>query len=309
MVCIWGELSTPEIDNADEALSDSFANELAIYNQSSTGDEPHSNTCFFVAEDCVVRCRAAIEHNDVGLRIWEAGLLLTGMCMYVAFGVYLGLGNSLDLLRTNLPAELVSHYRKQFAHKRVLELGAGLGLTSLCAAVVEPAHIFISDYSLPTLANIRYNIELNALHPGARAEDLQLNWCTMTQDTAQDLDPDIILAADTVYDRQFIPAFCDTLKHFASAMPEAKRQTCTPPSTSTTARSAGIDWTVKPVILIAATLRNPDTFAAFMRALSERGVVAVNLSDVLKAEVPQQLHYGFRDLIQVLQVFAAPSES
>lgn len=68
----------PEIDSANEALADSFAEELAIYNQCAAGEEPHSNTCFFVAEDCVVRCRAAIEHNDVGLRMWEAGLFLTG---------------------------------------------------------------------------------------------------------------------------------------------------------------------------------------------------------------------------------------
>lgn len=68
-----------EIDSANEALSDSFAYELAQHNQTVLADEPNSNTCFFVADDCVVYCRAAIEHNDVGLRMWEAGLFLTGM--------------------------------------------------------------------------------------------------------------------------------------------------------------------------------------------------------------------------------------
>lgn len=108
-------------------------------------------------------------------------------------------------------------HRQQFTHKRILELGAGLGLTSLCAAVAVPSQVLISDYSLPTLANIRYNIELNDLHPDSRAEGVQLDWCTVDAQVARELDPDIVLAADTVYDREFIPAFCEALRHFAGA--------------------------------------------------------------------------------------------
>lgn len=111
-------------------------------------------------------------------------------------------------------AELVYHYRHRMKEKRILELGAGLGLTSLCVAKAVPAHVVISDYSFSTLANIRYNIELNVFHEGSHVEEAQLDWCTVTSEHVQELNPDIILAADTVYDLSVIPAFCDTLKLF-----------------------------------------------------------------------------------------------
>lgn len=64
-----------------------------------------------------------------------------------------------------------------------------------------------------------------------------------------------------------------------------------------------IDWTVRPVILVAATRRNSDTYDTFMRALHDHGLVAVNLSESVKTDVPQQLYYHHRELIQLLQIF------
>lgn len=63
-----------------------------------------------------------------------------------------------------------------------------------------------------------------------------------------------------------------------------------------------VDWNASPLILVAVTRRNEDTYDTFMRALEDRCLKAVNLSKAVQQEVPQQLYYAFRDLVQLLQI-------
>ncbi|CAM9872634.1 unnamed protein product [Chrysoparadoxa australica] len=114
--------------------------------------------------------------NEVGLRVWEAGLFLAEYCM--------------------------SH-PQLYAGKRCLELGAGPGITGLaCAACCSPSSVTLTDSIPVVIANARLNAELNCergLWDEATAVDaMALDW--------EDFQPadlagyDMILGADVAYD-------------------------------------------------------------------------------------------------------------
>jgi predicted nicotinamide N-methyase len=87
-------------------------------------------------------------HNDVALRLWESGAVL---------------------------GEFLLHNAAQYVqHRRIVELGAGVGLTGLLLLTMGqtplaspigedllPAHVTLTDFTSLALDNLRYNIELN----------------------------------------------------------------------------------------------------------------------------------------------------
>lgn len=74
-------------------------------------------------------------HNDVGLRVWEAGC--------------------------HLSSYLVKNPR-DVAGRRVLELGSGCGLTGLvCAGICQPREICLTDYTDETVENLKRNVKEN----------------------------------------------------------------------------------------------------------------------------------------------------
>ena len=84
--------------------------------------------------------RVEPRHNEVGLRMWEAGYLLTE---YIVINPALVRG------------------------KRVVELGAGLGLTGMAAAACCGAsHTTLTDCARSVLDNLEDALEMNGLSPG-----------------------------------------------------------------------------------------------------------------------------------------------
>jgi Lysine methyltransferase len=87
-------------------------------------------------------------HNDVALRLWESGAVL---------------------------GEFLLHNAAQYIqHQRIVELGAGVGLTGLLLLTMgqtplappigedlRPAHVTLTDFTSLALDNLRYNIHLN----------------------------------------------------------------------------------------------------------------------------------------------------
>ncbi|CAM9415382.1 unnamed protein product [Ectocarpus sp. 8 AP-2014] len=79
--------------------------------------------------------RVANRDNEVGLRVWEAGRALAEFCLAHS-----------GLLRG----------------KRVLELGAGIGMTGMAvAATCGAAEVVLTDYAPRVLANLHHNVEIN----------------------------------------------------------------------------------------------------------------------------------------------------
>lgn len=86
-------------------------------------------------DDLLLLLRVFPRHNDVGLKLWEAGACL---------------------------AEYLLQNPHHVAGKKCCELGAGVGLTGLVvAANCHPTSFFMTDYTEACLSNLKHNIQIN----------------------------------------------------------------------------------------------------------------------------------------------------
>jgi hypothetical protein len=100
-------------------------NQTFRLNTSSNCDHDHGQ----------VKIRVFPQHNDVALKFWEAGACL---------------------------AEYVVQYPDMVRHKRVVELGAGVGLTGIVmAGCCQSTSVHMTDYSVSCLENMNHNIAMN----------------------------------------------------------------------------------------------------------------------------------------------------
>ena len=172
------------------------------------------------------------QHNEVGLRMWEAGYLLT---------------------------EYVLVNPSSVRGLRVVELGAGLGLTGIAASACSGAgHIVLTDCAMGVLENLEDGLELNAqawpADRGCSVSVLELDWMQGGEEalTAAGGHVDVGLAADVLYDPTVVPHFVNVVEAFVR-----------PPIDASSPR---------PVCFVAATLRNPATLALFFEEIRRRGI-------------------------------------
>ena len=153
-------------------------------------------------------------HNDVGTRIWEAGLFL---------------------------AEILHRAPELLAGKAVVELGAGSGVTTLlavkhCCTALRARHLprsaVVTDHMPAVLENLEYNVELNAaLERPRQPQDVAkrafvyrdtgpdgssdaapecvvsvqpLDFATATVAQCARFDADVVLVADCTYSEEII---------------------------------------------------------------------------------------------------------
>ncbi|NXK47036.1 EF2KT methyltransferase, partial [Chauna torquata] len=161
-----------------------------------------------------------------------------------------------------------------FSNRTVLELGSGTGFTGLaiCKTCNPKAYIF-SDYHHCVLKQLTENIRLNgfALEPettnqiqtesqGQEAEGMnyrqpklivsELDWGSVTGKQLLDLQPDVIIAADVVYDPEITLALTGVLQKLSTFRADRK----------------------PPEVYIAFTIRNPDTYHLFQASLDKVGI-------------------------------------
>ena len=85
--------------------------------------------------DHLLRIRVYPYHNDVALRLWEAGGCLT---------------------------EYFIQNPQLISSKHVVELGAGVGLTGIAiSAICHPASMYLTDYTDVCRRNLQHNLDLN----------------------------------------------------------------------------------------------------------------------------------------------------
>ncbi|KAK8158173.1 putative methyltransferase-domain-containing protein [Phyllosticta citribraziliensis] len=140
--------------------------------------------------------------------------------------------------------------------KRILELGAGTGLVSiLCAKHVDASRATITDGDEGVVDSIKTNVFLNGLDTAADTESIVLRWgrsCALRdslyyEDEGQQNQYDVVLGADVTYDKTVIPALVATLADMLQRQPSLN-------------------------ILIAATIRNEETFEAFSVVCRRNGL-------------------------------------
>ncbi|GFE55181.1 ankyrin repeat containing protein [Babesia ovis] len=108
----------------------------------------------------------------------------------------------------------------KFQGKKVLQLGSGCGLSAITMYVTatecdgRPQSLMLTDVCNTTMANLRYNVELNKL----QGVDIQpLDWTkesTWPKDQSGNLQSfDIVIGSDLVYDSHLVQPLCNVIMH------------------------------------------------------------------------------------------------
>ncbi|XGW16954.1 hypothetical protein V3C99_001969 [Haemonchus contortus] len=130
---------------------------------------------------------------------------------------------------------------------KVLELGAGCGLTGIAIArTFHNCNVTLSDYDSKVLKQLEFNVQENLDETCSSIEVLNIDW-TSFDITQLNSEPDVVIAADVVYDSLILPALCGVLK-----------------SCLQTSR--------KSRAYVASTLRDPLTLATFRKNIDIHGL-------------------------------------
>lgn len=135
--------------------------------------------------------KKSTELSLVGLQVWRGALIL---------------------------ADFLFHNRKNFADKQILELGSGVGLTSIAAGIYAKRNIISTDINLGGLLDlIKSNVEVNKqmINNRVAVHVMELNfkdrnWSDELQMAVQNAN--LIIAADVIYDNDITDEFVETLK-------------------------------------------------------------------------------------------------
>ena len=93
--------------------------------------------------------------------------------------------------------EYILQSAEKFRKKEILELGCGMGLTTMALAQLKPKSLLATDYEQAALQNTKENFVLNNISGHA---DLQLlDWRNPQLDKTYD----IIVASDVAYEQRF----------------------------------------------------------------------------------------------------------
>ncbi|XP_057263979.1 protein-lysine N-methyltransferase EEF2KMT isoform X1 [Pezoporus wallicus] len=220
---------------------------------------------------------AAILNEEESTHCYKHYLLPTGECVTLSESVAVISEGTTGLVTWEAAlhlAEWALQNPSGFRNRTVLELGSGIGFTgiAICKTCNPKTYIF-SDYHHRVLQQLKQNICLNGfvLEPeaaqhiqlesgGQKAEGAnhrnpkvvvaELEWGLVTEKQLLALQPDVIIAADVVYDPEIIGALVGLLQQFSTSRADRK----------------------PPEVYIASTVRNPDTYHLFQAQLDKAGI-------------------------------------
>lgn len=189
-------------------------------------------------DQSLLKIRVYPYHNDVALRLWEAGATL---------------------------AEYFLQYTTLVEGKRVIELGAGVGLTGLVVAGRCGAeNVYLTDFTEACRVNLAHNVLVNGKwldnseNPGGRVSQGYLEWTSFAAGSQSEVDKqslnafneaDLLLAADVAYDVGALKDLVIVVLRFLEQSPKTKQA------------------------IFGITRRNMQTFHTFLGLLREEGIV------------------------------------
>ncbi|XP_034482849.1 methyltransferase-like protein 22 [Drosophila innubila] len=147
----------------------------------------------------------ATEIKLVGLQVWRGALLL---------------------------ADYLFSRRKELGSKTIMELGAGVGLSSIAAAIHNSGHVYCTDVNLgDILTLIRSNVQRNAQLLQGQVSVIEYDFMApKSQLSAELLEAidlsDVIMAADVIYDDALTDAFVAVIEHIFVRAKESGRSKC-----------------------------------------------------------------------------------
>jgi hypothetical protein len=267
---ILNQLEEHIIDIEQEEVCDSLV-ELIIWNCARSDEDEQSYRVYPIKPSSTIIIKSYRAHNQVGTRIWEAGLYLMDIFSHIL---------NMEDLAIN-----------------ILELGAGVGITGIAMKRILPnSKVIMTDFSADVLELLDENIDLN--YQGHQSKDVMgrmLDW-RMIEDCAIDMILDIIIAADCTYSTDTNAPLVHTIRHLLRRKDNMK--------TSCLRFSNGLELRY-PCALVACTMRNQETYAHFLNCLSEEAACLV-VDDITHScfalTRDSMLYYENKDRIKLLYI-------
>lgn len=117
-------------------------------------------------------------------------------------------------------ADFIFHNRHDFAEKNILELGSGVGLTSIAAGIFCK-QVICTDVDVGEILQvIRRNVERNRklIRNDITVMELDFNAVEFSSEVTEAIEAsDVIIAADVIYDDDLTEAFVRVLDHIMEA--------------------------------------------------------------------------------------------
>ncbi|KFQ93278.1 Protein FAM86A, partial [Nipponia nippon] len=228
----------------------------------------------------------------------------TGECVTLSESVAIISGGTTGLVTWDAAlhlAEWAIENPAVFSHRTVLELGSGIGFAGIAICkTCNPQRYVFSDCHPRVLRQLTENIRLNGfvLEPettpriqaesrGQEAEArnspqpelivAELDWGSVTEKQLSDLQPDVVIAADVVYDPEIILALIGMLQKLSACRADRK----------------------PPEAYIAFTVRNPGTYHLFRAELDKAGIGW----QIIPAHSNRILLYDEQPNVMILQLF------
>ncbi|KAM6196953.1 protein-lysine N-methyltransferase EEF2KMT [Sarcoramphus papa] len=247
---------------------------------------------------------ADILNEEESTRCYKNYLLPTGECVTLSENVAIISGGTTGLVTWDAAlhlAEWAIENSAVFSNRTVLELGSGIGFTGIAICkTCDPKTYIFSDCHPCVLKQLTENIRLNGfvLEPertqhiqtesqGQEAEATnyqkpklivaELDWGSVTEKQLLDLQPDVVIAADVVYDPEIILALIGMLQKLSTFRADRK----------------------PPEVYIAFTIRNPDTYRLFQAELDKAGI----RWQIIPARSNSIFLYDVQPNVTILQLF------
>ncbi|PWN47938.1 hypothetical protein IE53DRAFT_296880, partial [Violaceomyces palustris] len=237
----------------------------------------------------------SISRGTTGLKTWEASLRLAAHIVRSSSGT------------THHPDRAWNDHDVTRPGTRVLELGSGVGLLGcvVSALQVRKATTVVKDQegqgkrrrrreaSLETvltdvpgqvLDRLQETLEINSLrsYPSCRVQGL--DWLKVEREGEEEREreeeeegfykPNLILAADVVYDPDLVGPLASTIKACLSSGRPSTEDTAAPMHASNQ-----LEQELQPKALVASTVRNPKTYELFLQHLTSKGMAFEKLPD------------------------------
>ncbi|NXS58604.1 EF2KT methyltransferase, partial [Brachypteracias leptosomus] len=227
--------------------------------------------------DVLYEALAGVLNEEESTHCYKSYLLPTGESVTLSESVAMVSGGTTGLVTWDAALHLTEWAignSMVFSNRTVLELGSGIGFTgiAICKTCCPKRYIF-SDCHPRVLNQLIENIRLNGFVLGPETSPCiqtesqgqeteavngqnpklivaELDWDSVTKKQLLDLQPDVIIAADVVYDPEIFLALIGMLQKLSAST--ADRNT--------------------PEVYIASAIRNPDTHRLFQAELDKVGI-------------------------------------
>jgi protein-lysine N-methyltransferase EEF2KMT len=293
--------------HSEDGMSDSLAEVIIEHNTTDPSefdeDDPANVTYTAAISGVKSTLHVLRAHNQVGTRVWEAGLFL---------------------------AEILSTMPEVIANKTVVELGAGCGVTSILSlkscccssrSHLLPKRVYLTDNMPEVLSNLQHNIELNAddylqfvgedyiqeVEVSDRKNSptstrqcptavRHLDFSEASKEDCANYAADVLLVADCNYSEDISTPLVRVLELFLLGCPSYG-----------TVQVGTVDFKL-PFCLLAATVRNENTYKHFLDTLDTSKLSYKDVTDwAIDTAGSQRFHYQNRGSIRILLIVSSSS--